>query len=291
MNPSDPEFRGGGVAQLDRPPEAPIVLLPHVEVDANAEPVLRIEPRLRARRIELRRAARRQRRRIAAAVLAVVALIGAAVGAVYSPLLAVDRIDVSGADHLSAAQVATASGISRGDRIVSVDLAAARHRVERLGWVRAARVERVWPDTVTIRVTERSPVATVEADGRRLLIAAGGVVVGPAEGLDAALPLVTIDGFHPRVGAHLDRVRADAVEMVGVLPAVLVARMSAATVTQAGEVVVRLMPRGEVDFGTTEDLERKIGNAEALLGGEVTLDCVKRIDLRIPNAPVLSRSC
>jgi len=79
--------------------------------------------------------------------------------------------------------------------------------------------------------------------------------------------------------------------MIGVLPAVVVGRMRSATVSEAGEVVVGLAPRGEVDFGTAEDLSRKFANVEALLGGEVTLDCIKRIDVRIPSAPVISRGC
>lgn len=273
-------------------PGAPVVLLPNVVVDAEAEPVLRIEPRLRARRIELRRAARRQRRRIIVALCAVVVVLGGGIASLYSPLLSVGNIEVSGAYHLSAEQVARSSGIKRGDRMFDLDVAAARRRLSRLSWVYSVRIERQWPRSVRIRVTERSPLATVEThDGRRLVVATGGVITGAASGLDIGLPAVTVEGLVPRVGAHLEAAQAAAVEMVGVLPASIAARATAVSVNAAGEVVVGLAPRGEIWFGTPEHLDRKFSNAETLLGGGVVLDCLRRIDVRIPSAAVLSRGC
>lgn len=281
----------GGVAQLD-PPPAPVVLLPNVEVDAEAEPELRIEPKFRARRIEVRRAARRQRRRIVALIVGLVVVVGASGGVLYSPLLAVDHIDVAGAHHLSESEVVRRSGIDRGDRLFDLDVDAVRSRVGRMGWVNSVRVERIWPDRVRIRVAERTPLVTVEAEGgARLIVTTGGYVVGKATGLDTNLPLVTVEGFTPRVGARLDDHQALAVEMLSVMPMRIAASMAAARVTADGEVVVELAPRGEIWFGRPEDIPRKLSNAAALLSGDVTLGCLQRIDVRIPSAAVLSRAC
>jgi hypothetical protein len=52
-----------------------------VEVDADADPTVHMEPRLRARRIEIRKAARRNRRRIIISAALVVLLVGLAAGA------------------------------------------------------------------------------------------------------------------------------------------------------------------------------------------------------------------
>ena len=61
--PPDPAQGGPqteATVDLTRLPDPPVILLPGAaDVDADAEPVLHLEPKLRARRVEVRRAARR----------------------------------------------------------------------------------------------------------------------------------------------------------------------------------------------------------------------------------------
>lgn len=310
MNDDDSAPRGGGVVQIEAPdppviidpaqPDqrvvaetvAPVILLPHVVVDAEAEPLLRIEPRLRARRIEARRTARRHRRRIFITIGTVVVLVGTLAGLLYSPVLDVDRIEVAGAHHLSEAQVVAASGIGIGERLYDLDLDIARRRIARLPWIRRVRVERRWPDGVRIRVSERKPLVAVATEGgQRLVVATGGVVVGPAKGFEAGLALVGIEGFSPRVGARLDPDQARSAEVVSALPQVVTAAMADATISAEGELTVKLTSSGEVWFGRPEDLSWKLSTVESLLGGKVVLGCLGRMDLRIATAPVISRTC
>jgi cell division protein FtsQ len=278
---------------LARLPDPPIILLPGAaDVDADAEPVLHIEPRLRARRVEIRRAARRHRRRVAMGVTSLLLLLGAAAGALYSPLLDVDHIRVAGAYHLGAGEVARVSGLRRGDRLFDLDPARAAAKVEGIPWVRDARVERRWPDGVVIRVTERTPVATVAtSSGTKRVITTGGVVAGRATGFDVALPTVSLETGVPKVGSHLAPAVADAVEMVGALPGTVKRMMTGATVTATGDVTVQLAPSGEIRFGRAEQVSEKYLAAETLLGGAVQLQRLCRVDVRIPSAPTLSRSC
>jgi cell division protein FtsQ len=303
MTPSGPSTGSTPrVDTLDRPEvlpdpprfrEPPVVLLPSaVDVDADAEPELRIEPKLRARRVEVRRAARRHRRRMVIGVLLLAALVGAAAATLYSPLLDVDHIRVAGAYHTGAGQAARASGIHRGDRLFDLDPAAAVRRLERLPWVRTARVERHWPDRVTIRVTERTPVATVaRSDGTRLAVTTGGVVAGRAGALDLALPTVDLETGVPRIGSHLSPAVARSVEVVGALPGSVADKMKGATVAADGDLTVHLDPSGELRFGRAEHVAAKFLAAETILGGAVQLQHLCRLDVRIPTAPTLSRSC
>jgi cell division protein FtsQ len=61
--------------------------------------------------------------------------------------------------RLSAAQIAAAAAIAPGVHLFDADLTALRARVEALPWVAHARVSRLWPDRVAVRVWERMPIA------------------------------------------------------------------------------------------------------------------------------------
>jgi cell division protein FtsQ len=297
VTPTIPTEVPDDLSGLPDPPvirsEPPVVLLPSAaDVDADAEPELHIEPKLRARRIEVRRAARRHRRRMAIAVGLLVALVAATAGVLYSPLLDVDHLRVAGAAHVGERAVVAASGISTGDRLVDLDLDRARRRIGHIPWVRRVRIERHWPDSVVIRVTERAAVAIVETSGgQKLAITTGGVVAGRATAFDLALPVVKLETGVPKVGDRLPTPMARAVEMVGAMPLAVRLAMEHASVSALGDVSVALAPSGEIRFGRAEDVAAKFLAAETILGGSVELAHLCRLDVRIPTAPTLSRSC
>lgn len=71
-----------------------------------------------------------------------------------------------------------ALAVRRGDLILEFDVDEARRRVERIGWVASARVERRLPDTIRVSIVERVPVAVWQEDGKFFLVDAGGAVIG-----------------------------------------------------------------------------------------------------------------
>ena len=260
-----------------------------VEVDADADPTHHMEPRLRQRRIEIRKAARRHRRRLIISVLVVALLIGLAAGALYSPLLQVRQVAVLGERHLSEADIVDASGLHRGDRLIDIDSTAVARRIGRLPWVRQVHVERRWPDGMAVRVIERAAVATVAtASGGRLVIATGGRVAGVAGPFDQALPAVSLPaGLKVRIGAVLPAKVADSVEMLGALPDDIVLQSTGTKVSAAGDLTLTLKPSGELWFGDAHQVRQKILSAETILGGSVALRNLKRLDVRIPSAPTV----
>ena len=70
--------------------------------------------------------------------------------------------------------------------LVSVDLAAVQRAVEQLPWVDSATVERQWPDTLDIRVTEQVPAARWGANG--LLNTRGELFISEAKHIPPELP-------------------------------------------------------------------------------------------------------
>jgi len=70
--------------------------------------------------------------------------------------------------------------------LVSVDLAAVQRSVEQLPWVDGATVERQWPSTLNIRVTEQVPAARWGANG--LLNTRGELFISEARHIPPELP-------------------------------------------------------------------------------------------------------
>jgi cell division protein FtsQ len=250
------------------------------------------EPRLRARRVEVRRAERRRRRRLLAAVIAVVVLAGAAVGTLYSPLFDVDHLDIEGVRHLDPATVAKASGLRVGQQLIDLDTTTAEHALARVSWVRRVTVTRRWPDTVEIRIGERTGVAIAAVGGDRLLVVtADGVVAGPAGPLDASLHAVTVDpAVHVAVGRPLPARVAGAIEMVGALPEPIASNATGSSVTASGEVAVSLRGGATLKLGNSDDVDQKFIAAQSLLGGSVVLSCLRTADVSVPSAPVIERA-
>src|SRR5690606_13617764 len=60
-----------------------------------------------------------------------------------------------------------------GRNLLDVDIADIKSRLERVGQIRSAQVERVFPDELRIRVEERAPVARIlaqRASGEKLVL-------------------------------------------------------------------------------------------------------------------------
>ena len=133
-------------------------------------------------------------------------------------------IRLQGASAQSSADILRAADLKKGAPLFTVDLDAARRRVEQVGWVKSARIVRLLPDSLVIDVVERRLLAVWEVGGRIGVIDAGGVVAPEADPAKfSRLPLVVGDGANlaaahilplvqqrPRLMARLDAlVRVD----------------------------------------------------------------------------------
>jgi cell division protein FtsQ len=90
---------------------------------------------------------------------------------------AIAEVELAGREHVAAESVLAASGLRRGDPILFVDLAALRNRIEQIGWVASATIERRLPDTIHIAIVERRPFARWQIEGKTVLIDRQGVVL------------------------------------------------------------------------------------------------------------------
>lgn len=259
------------------------------------EPDVEIDPRIDARRrevLDLRRARRKRRLFVAAVVATLVALVYLAT---HSALLDVDDVVVTGATHTTDDLIRATTGISPGDHLVSVDTVRAEQQLRALPWVQDATVERSWAGTVTVAVTERTPVVAVAGapavDGTPesgwLLVDHDRRVLAVAP--DAPPELPVIRGVVPvAVGQHLDGRADDAIRVAEALSPGVRSRVTAVSIDDGGAILLDLRPAGVVRFGSASDLALKNQSLQTVFG-QVDLTCLAAIDLRVPDAPVLTR--
>ena len=124
--------------------------------------------------------------------------------------MTVQRIETSGSERIPAEAIRTATAVDIGTPIFAVDLASARGRVEAIGWVESATVERRLPSTLHVHIVERKPVALWQRNQRLVMVDRAGTEIGAEPiGRFAHLPIVVGDGALPHMPALLDAMATD----------------------------------------------------------------------------------
>jgi hypothetical protein len=120
----------------------------------------------------------------------------------FGPALAVHNVDVVGARHLSAAQIAQAAGLQGSASILSVDAVSAQQHLLDQVWVRTATVQPHLPGTVTVQVSEWQPVAAFHAgpSSKLFLLSSEAIVLGPTSTSAGLVVVQGPAGVDPRVG-------------------------------------------------------------------------------------------
>ena len=258
------------------------------EVD-DAERPSTIDPRIRARRVEVRRSEGRRRLRVVVILGAILGVVVLAAGLLFTPLLDVDRFTVAGQFRTDPADIVAAGGIEQGDPLVSADLAAAAERIEELPWVAEATARRRWPGTVRYRVVERVPAAAVAAsDGTWVAMDGEGHVLALLDDEPADLPVVEGATVEPRVGAAVPEDAEGAFAMAAAIPDSARSLVEAVVLGTDGGVTIRLVAGGSVTVGDLEDLPSKGGALASVL--EAIDPSVATLDLAVASAPVLTRT-
>jgi cell division protein FtsQ len=123
--------------------------------------------------------------------------------------LAVREVRIEGRAGTPEPLLRAALGVRVGDPILEFSPSAARARIETLGWIESAAVERRLPGTVLVRLTERRPFAIWQNQGRFAVIDRAGVVIAEQDiHRFGPLPLVVGQGAPAAAAALLDAVNA-----------------------------------------------------------------------------------
>jgi cell division protein FtsQ len=166
-----------------------------------------------------------------------------------------ETVTIQGLSRLSADQVSVVVNAPTGKPLISQDLTGISNRLIDLPEVKAVTVERGWPTTLLITITERIPVAVAAtATGFNLIDNEGknsGAVISPPEGL-------LVIAAAPESAAM-----TSAISILAALPADWPITSLAAP--SQDNVVVNLATGAVITFGSGNDAEQKVKVANALI--------------------------
>ena len=238
-----------------------------------------IDPRLRARRVAVRRAEGRRRLFWVAIVGGVLVLAVGVLATLASSIFSVDEVIVQGAVYTDQQRLTAIIQQVEGDPILLVDTRAIEDELEAIAWVERARVETHFPHRLTIDIRERQPVATFAgSDGKFRIIDRDSRVLDIIDGIPLAPMLIT--GKHPDtdIGQFAGQAYAAAAQLVIALPAEIRTITSSVGVDSAtGDLTMVLNDVVQVRLGAANDLPVKL--ARLLQRIRDGLDDVEQLDV------------
>lgn len=227
---------------------------------------------------------RRIRRNIIVAACVTAAIVaGLIVGAIYSPVLAVRSVSVTGTKLLKPAQVQAALKPLLGTPLPQVSDSEVDSLLKPLVQIKSVRTQAHPPSVLVVQVQERVPVALVKRGNEYMLVDVDGVKLGTTAD-PASVKLPVIDGGAGAIGKDLFQATA---EVLGALPANVLARLSNASAKSVDAVELKLLDGQTVIWGNAGEKELKARVLEALL--KVPADPanpVSTYDVSVPRHPV-----
>lgn len=185
--------------------------------------------------------------------------------ALGSRLLAVRTVQVAGVHRVSQAEVVKAAGILPGTPLARVDVGEVRRRVAALREVESVEVQRRWPSTLRVVVTERTPVAVMHTDAGYVLLDRFGVAVATVPRRPRGLPTLDVDQVR-----RDDPAARAALAVLHALPHGIAAKVRSVSAPQPDDVTLRLRDGAMVVWGGTGRSSEKARALAALLRHEAS---------------------
>ncbi len=233
------------------------------------------------------RAARAQRTyrrhlvRLGVAAAFVVALLAGGIVLYNSDAFSIESVSVQGVEHLTAAEMEQLAGVPAGTTLLRVDAGAIESRLLMDAWVQDVSVNRLFPNTLEIAVTERTIAAVVNvatdnasssqdwaiaSDGMWLMPipdqnSEAGRNTSPKVYEDAAAVLHIADvpyGVEPKVGTYCsDSNVNNALSIVDGMTTDLAGRVTTVKATETESTTLVLDTGVEIVFGSAQDIRDK----------------------------------
>lgn len=255
-----------------------------------------VHPRIARRRAEVRLETGTRRRRLRWLPLAAAVTATLVVAGLFSPVVDLDHLEISGVPDEHAEPVREAAGLDAGTAMFGIQASEVRARVEALPWVAHADVDVIWPDRVAVEVTPHRPVAIIgdRTGGEAMLTSSAQVLeredAGPLWPFTAGLPHLVL----PR-GSGDGHATDVALGVLSQLRSVTASLLREVRVGGDGRVSMRLELTStgapvEVVMGPADELPAKAVALDSLLDGTVELECLERVDVSVPTRVTLQRS-
>ena len=210
------------------------------------------------------------------------ALLALVFATVFTPLLAVEKIEVGGLKRLKEKSIVNALTSQIGKPLPMVSPAEISKALTAFALIESFSVVSLPPHTLKIQISERQPIGVILLGGTNYLYDPAGVRIGIASGGER-LPKISISG-DPEDSKEFDA----AIEVLMALPASLLERVSEINAKSKDDVTLRL--RGysgqRIIWGDGSDSVLKSKVLDALVANQKETDRVT-FDVSSPNAPVV----
>ena len=211
-------------------------------------------------------------------------LLSIVAASIFSPMLAVENIKITGTDRLKVKSIYNAVVGQLGKPLPAINSAEIGKSLEAFALIESFNVVGLPPHTLLIQITERQPICIINRQGTNYLYDPAGVQIAKATGANlAGLPEIEIAG-EPGASPEFDA----AIDVLLALPAKLLPRIASVQATTKDDVTLRL--RGvagqKVIWGDSSDAVLKSKVLAALIKNQKKSDVVT-YDVSSPTAPVV----
>lgn len=253
-----------------------------------------MDPRLRARRIAVRREVSRRRLKWFLIIGIVVVVVAGSLTLLGSSMFAISHVTTSGARRIDSTTLKEAQDELVGTPALLVDTRSIERKLELSPWVAKARVSVQFPHNATIELVERVPIATYAGtDGRFRIMAADGVVVDVIPGQPLDFMLVRGSGPNVEPGNSAGEAFTHGAALVEALSPTVRQLTALVNVGDTGD--LSLIFRGKaaskpgttVILGAPSDLLDKLTRLEAFLQRPGTETCTL---INVSTSPI-SHKC
>ena len=216
------------------------------------------------------------------ALSSILALLLLVLATIFTPLLAVEKIRITGLSKVSLKQVEAAVKPQLGIPLALVTQQSVADQLSRFTLIESFSLVSELPHTLHIAISERQPICVVDVGGASYLYDPAGVRLGQATYKDT-YPRVLISG-EPKHSASF----SEAIDVLLALPAELLPRLSEIDAKSKDDVTMQL--RGyagqKIIWGDASQSVLKSKVLAALIANQKTTDRVT-FDVSSPSAPVV----
>lgn len=201
---------------------------------------------------------------------------------IFTPLLAVEKIEVTGITRLKEKSIVNALISQIGKPLPTINSADVAKSLESFPLIESFSIISLPPHTLRIQIAERQPIGVIQISGTSYLYDPAGVRIGISNGSEN-LPLIAIEGS-PEKSKQFQA----AIDVLMALPADLLQRVAEINAKSKDDVTMRL--RGyagqRIIWGDGSDSVLKSRVLDALIANQKKTDRVT-YDVSSPNAPVV----
>jgi cell division protein FtsQ len=191
------------------------------------------------------------------------------------------NLTLSGNHRLTTAQVMRVAGLDESTNLVRLSTGLVERRLEASPWILRASVSRSLPSSVTIRISERTPVAVAA----EMLVAADGTILGSAP---AGSTLPHLVGGPAVAGPALPATLMPELAVAGAIPAGQAGRVASISVDRHATITATMRDGVRVVFGDQSEPAAKwqaVGGV--LVWSNRSHVVAASIDVRVPSFPAL----